>query len=158
MGLTTILCCVVCRLAPLSEGRIHESGHLQCTYHGWQFDASGSCTNIPQIGDDKAHATACSSPRACVETYPVQVLQDMLWVFADSSVEGWIAARTENDGELSLICIKSCPQAEVPTVLATKYEQPALPHCCDSGSLQCASNTLCWSTLPVQPHGMLTIA
>lgn len=61
------------RLAPLSEGRIHESGQLQCTYHGWLFDGSGSCTSIPQIPDPKAHATACSSNRACVSAYPTQV-------------------------------------------------------------------------------------
>ena len=29
------------RLAPLSEGRIHESGELQCTYHGWRFNEQG---------------------------------------------------------------------------------------------------------------------
>ncbi|OAE27387.1 hypothetical protein AXG93_2015s1140 [Marchantia polymorpha subsp. ruderalis] len=37
------------RTAPLSEGRIHESGHLQCSYHGWTFNSSGSCTMIPQL-------------------------------------------------------------------------------------------------------------
>ena len=36
------------RLAPLSEGRIHESGQLQCSYHGWTFAADGSCGLIPQ--------------------------------------------------------------------------------------------------------------
>lgn len=85
------------RLAPLSEGRIHESGELQCTYHGWRFDEQGGCTSIPQIGDAKAHSTACSSGRACVKAFPAQVLQGMLWVFADSSPEGWKEA-TAADG------------------------------------------------------------
>jgi pheophorbide a oxygenase len=87
------------RLAPLSEGRIHESGQLQCSYHGWTFNEQGGCTSIPQIGDPKAHKTACSNNRACVKAYPTQVLQDMLWVYADSSPQTWAAAE---DGGLGL--------------------------------------------------------
>ena len=30
------------RLAPLSQGRVDEkTGHLMCSYHGWQFDPQG---------------------------------------------------------------------------------------------------------------------
>ncbi|MEN9566536.1 MAG: hypothetical protein RLZZ69_1732, partial [Cyanobacteriota bacterium] len=36
------------RLAPLSEGRIDDSGNLMCSYHGWQFNTRGDCTRIPQ--------------------------------------------------------------------------------------------------------------
>ncbi|KAL5834106.1 hypothetical protein ACOSQ3_017780 [Xanthoceras sorbifolium] len=36
------------RLAPLSEGRIDKLGRLQCAYHGWCFNGSGSCNLIPQ--------------------------------------------------------------------------------------------------------------
>ncbi|MEL6928490.1 MAG: Rieske 2Fe-2S domain-containing protein, partial [Cyanobacteria bacterium J06600_6] len=36
------------RLAPLSEGRIDESGNLMCSYHGWQFNIKGECKSIPQ--------------------------------------------------------------------------------------------------------------
>lgn len=37
------------RLAPLSAGSVTGS-LLQCGYHGWQFDASGSCARIPALG------------------------------------------------------------------------------------------------------------
>ena len=60
-------------IQPLSEGRIPESGELQCTSHGWRWDAKGSCTSIPQMPDPKAHAVACASPRSCVKDYPTQV-------------------------------------------------------------------------------------
>ncbi|CAN1283717.1 Protochlorophyllide-dependent translocon component 52, chloroplastic [Linum perenne] len=40
------------RLAPLSEGRIDQWGRLQCVYHGWCFDGSGSCKLIPQSPHD----------------------------------------------------------------------------------------------------------
>jgi nitrite reductase/ring-hydroxylating ferredoxin subunit len=85
------------RLAPLSEGRIHESGQLQCTYHGWRWDASGACTSIPQIPDEKAHAVATASPRACVKNYPTQVrglgaCKGAQW---DWAAGGWGDWRTE---------------------------------------------------------------
>jgi pheophorbide a oxygenase len=66
------------RLAPLSEGRV-EGDSIQCCYHGWTFDASGSCTRIPQISDPKAAATACASPKACVKAYPCKSEDGLLW-------------------------------------------------------------------------------
>ncbi|KIY93998.1 pheophorbide a oxygenase [Monoraphidium neglectum] len=72
------------RLAPLSEGRIEPStGHLMCSYHGWQFDGSGTCTAIPQIRDPRAKASAMGSKRSCVTSYPVKEEQGLLWVWAD---------------------------------------------------------------------------
>jgi nitrite reductase/ring-hydroxylating ferredoxin subunit len=85
-----------CRLAPLSEGRIEpSSGHLQCSYHGWTFDSTGRCSNIPQIGDPAAKATACGSRRSCVTAYPTKVWHGLLWVWADSSAEGAALAEKE---------------------------------------------------------------
>jgi len=37
------------RRAPLSLGQCQE-GVLQCAYHGWCFDASGACVEIPSLG------------------------------------------------------------------------------------------------------------
>jgi len=37
------------RLAPLSLGR-REAGILRCAYHGWCFDESGRCVDIPALG------------------------------------------------------------------------------------------------------------
>jgi len=31
------------RAAPLSEGRVEDSGELLCAYHAWRFDSSVSC-------------------------------------------------------------------------------------------------------------------
>mgnify|MGYP000503491320 CR=1 FL=1 len=39
------------RSAPLSEGRVID-GKIQCPYHGWQFDGTGRCREVPgAIGD-----------------------------------------------------------------------------------------------------------
>jgi phenylpropionate dioxygenase-like ring-hydroxylating dioxygenase large terminal subunit len=51
------------RFAALSEGRIDRlTGHLQCSYHGWQFTGTGgACAFIPQAPDQSVAA----SPQAC---------------------------------------------------------------------------------------------
>ncbi|WIA35317.1 hypothetical protein OEZ86_003772 [Tetradesmus obliquus] len=69
------------RLAPLSEGRIEADGTLQCSYHGWRFDSSGRCTDIPQALDAKAKAVACASSRSCVTAYPTRQQYGLIWVW-----------------------------------------------------------------------------
>ncbi len=43
---------------PLSEGRVLGNGHLECRYHGWQFDGEGRCRAIPgldaEVGEHRA--------------------------------------------------------------------------------------------------------
>ncbi len=83
------------RLAPLSEGRIDaKTGHLQCAYHGWEFEGSGACTKIPQMDPDAAdtHA-AMHSRRACATALPTQEAQGMVWVWPDTSEAGLQAAK-----------------------------------------------------------------
>ncbi|KAG6541614.1 hypothetical protein Mapa_017007 [Marchantia paleacea] len=69
------------RIAPLSQGRIHESGYLQCSYHGWTFNSSGSCTMIPQL--EKGREQAMNSVRACAKVYVSMEHQGMIWVWMD---------------------------------------------------------------------------
>ncbi|VFQ77813.1 unnamed protein product [Cuscuta campestris] len=75
------------RLAPLSEGRLDENGHLQCSYHGWSFDGCGSCTRIPQASPVGPEAGAVKSPRACATKLPTMVSQGLLFVWPDKN--GW---------------------------------------------------------------------
>ena len=66
------------RLAPLSEGRVNESGLLECPYHGWAFSGEGNCEVIPQQQPDgQAH----TSNRACVKSYPTAIDQGLLFVY-----------------------------------------------------------------------------
>lgn len=67
------------RLVPLSEGRIDEDGRLECGYHGWAFNGTGACENIPQEREP-ARTQATASPRACATAYTIQVAQGMLFV------------------------------------------------------------------------------
>ncbi|KAL9275969.1 Pheophorbide a oxygenase, chloroplastic-like protein [Drosera capensis] len=79
------------RLAPLSEGRIDENGDLQCSYHGWSFNACGSCTRIPQAASEGPEARAVKSKRACAITLPTMVSQGLLFVWPDEN--GWERAK-----------------------------------------------------------------
>ncbi len=70
------------RLAPLSEGRIDETGNLMCSYHGWQFDSQGICTHIPQA--DNPDLVTKNQHNLCVAALPVKQEQDLLWVWLDA--------------------------------------------------------------------------
>ncbi|KAI3511850.1 hypothetical protein L1887_19010 [Cichorium endivia] len=93
------------RLAPLSEGRIDENGHLQCSYHGWSFDGCGSCSRIPQASSEGPEARAVQSPRACATRFPTMVSQGLLFVWPD-----------ENGSERA--------QATMPPMLPDDFENP----------------------------------
>lgn len=99
------------RLAPLSEGRVNESGQLECPYHGWAFSGSGACEHIPQQpADGEAHL----SNRACVASMPTEVRQGLLFVYpgksenaaqvevpiikpVDEEPDGWVMLNTFRD-------------------------------------------------------------
>ncbi len=58
------------RSAPLSIGSVVD-GELRCAYHGWRYDASGTCTAIPALGDDaRIPGRACLvRPHAVTERF-----------------------------------------------------------------------------------------
>ncbi len=66
------------RLARFSEGRITEEGLLECPYHGWTFSGSGQCQHIPQQVQGQA---AEISSRACVQSLPTAIRQELLFVY-----------------------------------------------------------------------------
>jgi phenylpropionate dioxygenase-like ring-hydroxylating dioxygenase large terminal subunit len=58
------------RHAPLSLGSC-EADVLQCAYHGWRFDSSGQCLEIPALGPDAnlPPAARLSPPAGLVESH-----------------------------------------------------------------------------------------
>ena len=65
------------RYAPLSEGRIEESGghvSLQCKYHGWEFDKNGQCVKIPQKNANQKVDGICH-----LQTFETRITGDLLW-------------------------------------------------------------------------------
>ncbi len=54
------------RLVPLSAATL-ESGRLRCAYHGWEFDGSGACVDLPsQPGHAPPRADLPPGPRVRV--------------------------------------------------------------------------------------------
>lgn len=60
------------RFAPLSQGRIVD-GHIQCPYHGWQFDHKGHSTHVPGLKME------CSA-QPVVQTFHCHEVSGLVWV------------------------------------------------------------------------------
>jgi phenylpropionate dioxygenase-like ring-hydroxylating dioxygenase large terminal subunit len=68
------------RSAQLSKGTIVD-GVLQCPYHGWQYDGTGSCVNVPQLADGKIPASYC------IHAFRSAVRYGYVWVcLADDAI------------------------------------------------------------------------
>ena len=83
------------RLGPLSEGRVEEDGNLLCSYHGWRFDGTGGCASLP-YSLPRAAERQRSSGRAGCNSFPVRVIDGLLWVFPRSGHDAYeLAGRAE---------------------------------------------------------------
>jgi phenylpropionate dioxygenase-like ring-hydroxylating dioxygenase large terminal subunit len=63
------------RNVPLSAGRLAD-GLLECSYHGWRFDGSGTCRLVPALlgeSDRKARRA---------ESYPTAEHDGFVWVYS----------------------------------------------------------------------------
>jgi phenylpropionate dioxygenase-like ring-hydroxylating dioxygenase large terminal subunit len=63
------------RRAPLFYGRNEECG-LRCVYHGWKFDASGACVDMP---NEPAESDFKARVRATA--YPTQERNGVVWAY-----------------------------------------------------------------------------
>ena len=52
-----------------------QGDHITCPYHGWEFDSTGQCVNIPYFSDQQ------KLPRACARSYPAVDRYGIVWVF-----------------------------------------------------------------------------
>jgi phenylpropionate dioxygenase-like ring-hydroxylating dioxygenase large terminal subunit len=68
------------RNAPLSAGRV-VAGNIQCHYHGWEFDAVGSCKAVPGLCGEPDH------PRRRVPSFACRDSQGWVWVYSEPDVE-----------------------------------------------------------------------
>lgn len=61
------------RSAQLSKGKV-INGYVRCPYHGWSYNAEGTCVNVPQLNEQ-------SIPRTYqVSSYPCQERYGYVWV------------------------------------------------------------------------------
>jgi phenylpropionate dioxygenase-like ring-hydroxylating dioxygenase large terminal subunit len=72
-------CCLsdtcVHRGGALGQGKMRD-GNVACPYHGWRFDGSGRCVQIPSMGAD-----AKVPARAKVDAYPVEEKYGIIFAF-----------------------------------------------------------------------------
>ncbi|MEN3975564.1 aromatic ring-hydroxylating dioxygenase subunit alpha [Emcibacter sp. SYSU 3D8] len=60
------------RQVPLSVGVV-DGDVLQCGYHGWAYDCSGKCVDVPYFGMDKLPNGVCA--------YPAREIDGLIFVF-----------------------------------------------------------------------------
>jgi phthalate 4,5-dioxygenase oxygenase subunit len=72
------------RGADLYFGR-NEEGGLRCAYHGWKFDVSGRCLDMPIVPAEAAR-TMCAKTR--IRAYPTQEWGGMVWAYLGTLAEG----------------------------------------------------------------------
>jgi len=63
------------RRAPMFFGRNEECG-LRCVYHGWKFDASGACVDMPSEPPDSLFKN-----KVTITAYPVRERGGVLWTY-----------------------------------------------------------------------------
>ncbi len=63
------------RRAPLYFGRNEEDG-LRCVYHGWKFDRSGACVDMPSEPADSLFRT-----KVGVNAYPTRERNGVVWAY-----------------------------------------------------------------------------
>jgi phenylpropionate dioxygenase-like ring-hydroxylating dioxygenase large terminal subunit len=63
------------RRAPMFFGRNEDCG-LRCVYHGWKFDVSGACVDMPSEPPDSLFKT-----KVRIEAYPTYEAGGVIWVY-----------------------------------------------------------------------------
>lgn len=62
------------RQVKLSDGKV-IGNHLECAYHGWQFNFQGTCHAIPYLNEKQ------KLPKCQINSYPVEELNGFIWLF-----------------------------------------------------------------------------
>ncbi|MCJ0762200.1 aromatic ring-hydroxylating oxygenase subunit alpha [Variovorax terrae] len=81
------------RGARLSLGRVQD-GRLECPYHGWQFEASGRCVQVPALPAFTPPATHCAHRFAAQEAH------GLVWVRLAEGSEALPGFAAESDARL----------------------------------------------------------
>jgi len=72
---------------PLSDGTF-DGCEVMCGYHGWRFDTSGRCTEIPSL----AEGQKLNLSRIGVTRYPCREVQGNIWIYMQDGKGGDDAA------------------------------------------------------------------
>jgi phenylpropionate dioxygenase-like ring-hydroxylating dioxygenase large terminal subunit len=67
------------RGVPLSDGKF-DGRTIECCYHGWRFDSSGTCQKIPALAD-----ISFDVRKIKVYSYPCKEVSGTVWVYMGNS-------------------------------------------------------------------------
>ena len=70
------------RNAPLSLGSVDAAGHVACPYHGWRFDGTGVCRDVPGLSTENP-----ASGGRRVPAFAAREQDGFVWVFARADAE-----------------------------------------------------------------------
>ncbi|MGI8546174.1 MAG: Rieske 2Fe-2S domain-containing protein [Gemmatimonadaceae bacterium] len=68
------------RNAALSAGDVFD-GCIGCPYHGWTYDASGTCVVVPSEGTEATHAPSQENGKRQLQRFPVLEQDGFVWVY-----------------------------------------------------------------------------
>ena len=68
------------RDVPLSQGTVRGE-HLQCAYHGWEFDSKGACKRIPSLLGE------ADKPVRRATAYELREQQGFVWAWGDPDTQ-----------------------------------------------------------------------
>ena len=63
------------RGAPMFFGRNEEEG-LRCIYHGWKFDVTGACVDLPNAPEGETY-----KDKVKIKAYPCEDKGDLIWAY-----------------------------------------------------------------------------
>jgi len=110
------------RGAKLSLGKV-VNGCLQCPYHGWEYDRSGSCVRIPAQPPSRAiPSKAKALPYLCVEKY------DAVWVCLGDPVQPEPLLPVFEGHDMRLFVSSHPLEAKAPRVVENYLDFSHLPY------------------------------
>lgn len=71
------------RGVPLTAGRLHADGTIECPYHGWRFGTDGVCIAIPSLAGGEA--VVPSNIR--VPSFPAREQDGLIWIFMPAGAQ-----------------------------------------------------------------------
>lgn len=139
------------RMVPLSEGRVESDGSLLCSYHGWRFNGEGDLIDLPQSTDGQLN-TLKENPRSNCNSFPVKVINGVLWVWPNSGPDATL------ESELTPVPVMPAPTDKngnpIPeeNIIYNTYNFRELPYGADYNFLE---NVVDPAHVPVSHHNVV---
>ncbi|MCC5638680.1 aromatic ring-hydroxylating dioxygenase subunit alpha [Nostoc sp. CHAB 5844] len=92
------------RQVKLSHGQV-IGNELECAYHGWRFNSSGECTEVPYLTANQ------KLPNCQIRRYPVKEQDGFIWLFpgdAEPSVEPLGLPEWEHLNYIASVSVINC--------------------------------------------------